>query len=157
MADYDDKSLSVAVTHVTLATLTATPAVTGLDTLGYGSVTFSLYAGIGGITFTGTNRIDYIVSESDDNATFSAAGDDALILDPGAAAPGGTGIVRSLIAAKSAADSGVIATVGYRGKKRYVKCVPTFSGTHGTGTPVAVGCRLGHAYHGPVGAANIEV
>mgnify|MGYP001457256663 CR=1 FL=1 len=155
MADYDEKSRSQCLEMVPRATATATPSATAVDLLDFGACTFEMYAGIGGITFTTTNRIDYIVYESDDNSTFTAAGDDALILDPGATAPGGTGIVRSLIAAKAAADT-VISTVGYRGKKRYAKCVPTFGGTHGTGTPVGVTVRRGYAYHGPIGASSIE-
>lgn len=155
MADYDEKSRAQHLVVVPTAIVTATPSATAVDLLDFGACTFEMYAGAGGITFSGVNRVDFKVEESDDNSTFTAAADDSLILDPGATAPGGTGIVRSLIAAKAAADT-VIPIVGYRGKKRYAKCTPVFSGTHGTGTIVGVNVRRGYAYHGPIGASSIE-
>ena len=78
-----------------------------------------------------------------------------LVTDPGATAPGDTGIVRSIIAAHASADTAT-PIVGYRGKKRYVKCTPVFGGTHGTGTLVGVIAERGHAYHGPIGASSVE-
>lgn len=155
MADYDEKNKAQHLVVVAPATITATPSPVAVDLLDFGACTFEMFAGAGGITFTGVNRIDFKVEESDDNSVWNNAADDALILDPGATAPGGTGIVRSLIAAKGAADT-VIPIVGYRGKKRYAKCTPVFAGTHGTGTLIAVNARRGFAYHGPVGASAIE-
>ena len=156
MADYDDKSRAQSVVVVPPASITATPTPTSVNLLDFGACTFEMYAGIGGITFSGSNRIDFKVEESDDNSVWSVAADDSLILDPGAVAPGNTGIVRSLIAAKAAADT-IIPTVGYRGKKQYARCYPVFAGTHGSGTIVGVTARKGWAYHGPVGASAIEV
>lgn len=155
MADYDEKSRAQHLVVVAPATVTATPSATGVDLLDFGACTFEMFAGAGGITFTGTNRIDFKVEESDDNSVWSAPVDDALILDTNATAPGGTGIVRSLITAKAAADT-VIPIVGYRGKKRYARCTPIFGGTHGAGTLVFVNARRGYAYHGPIGASSIE-
>lgn len=154
MADYDLKSDVQSLVHQARASLTATPTKTSVDLLDYGSCTFLMYAGAGGITFSGTNRVDYIVEESDNDSTWSVAPDDALILDPTATAPGGTGIARSLIVAKGAADT-TIPTVGYRGKKRYARCTPTFAGTHGAGTTVGVDVVKGHPYHKPVGQTSI--
>lgn len=157
MADYDLKTrMADMVVMYARTSISATPSVPAVDTLDYGSVTFATFVGAGGITFTGTNRIDFIVYHSDDNSVFTAAGDDDLILAPGAAAPGGTGIVRSIITAHASADA-TAPTVGYRGKKRYVKCVPTYGGTHGSATISGVDCLLGHPYHKPIGASAIEV
>lgn len=156
MADYDLKNEIAASVMLARASITATPSVTAIDTLDYGSVTFLAYAGIGGITFSTTNKVEFTVEHSDDNVTFVAAKDDDLILAPGATAPGDTGIVRSLIAAKAAADTDHT-VIGYRGKKRYVKCTPVFSGTHGTGTIIGVDVIKGHPYHRPIGASAIEV
>lgn len=156
MADYDEKSRSTVVVATPYAVVTATPTPLAVDLLDYGACTFELFMGAGGITFSGSNRVDYTVTESDDNVTYTAPSDDALILAPGAAAPGGTGIVRSVQAAHAAADTTDVPTAGYRGKKRYVKCVPVFVGTHGTGTLVGVNARRGYAYHGPIGASAIE-
>lgn len=156
MADYDDKSNAQSVVMVAAATVTSTPSATAIDLVDFGSCTVEMFVGAGGITFTTTNKIEMIAYESDDNSTFTAAPDDALILDPGATAPGGTGIVRSITAAKASADT-TIPTVGYRGKKRYFKVVPTLGGTHSTGTLISVTARRGYAYHGPIGASSIEV
>ena len=65
------------------------------------------------------------------NSNWSAAGDDGLILDPGAAAPGGRGSVLAYTAAKSEAGT-VIPTVGHRGKCRYARSRPVFGVTHAT-------------------------
>lgn len=156
MADYDLKSHTSSAVMLARAILTATPAVTAIDLLDYGSATLLMYVGAGGITFSTTNKIEFIVYESDDNSIFTAVPDDGLILNPGATAPGGTGIARAIIAAHASADT-TIESVGYRGKKRYLKCIPTFGGTHGTGTIVGVDLIRGHPAHKPVGASSIEV
>jgi len=156
MADYDDKSNAQSVLAVPFATVTATPTPVEIDLLDFGACTFQMFTGAGGITFTNNNRIDWKVEESDDNANWSAAGDDALILDPGAAAPGGTGIVKSYTAAKAAADAN-IPSVGYRGKKRWSRCTPVFVGTHATGTFVGCIARKGWSYHGPVNPLGVAI
>lgn len=157
MADYDLKSNLVSKDHYPYASIDATPSVTGTDTFDYGSVTFQLWVGAGGITFTTSNKIEFIVYESDASGSgYTAAPDVALILDTNATAPGDTGIVRSIIAAHGTADA-TLTTVGYRGKKRYVKCVPTYGGTHSSPTPVRVGILLGHPYHAPITASSVEV
>lgn len=157
MADYDDKSNAQSVLAVAFATVTTTPTPVAINLLDFGACTFEMFTGAGGITFNGTNRIDWKVEESDDNTNWSAAGDDALILDPGAAAPGGTGIVKSYTAAKAAPDAN-IPSVGYRGKKLWARCTPVFGGTHATGTLVGCIARKGYAVHGPVNplGATIE-
>lgn len=157
MADYDGKSDAKSTLAVPFATVTATPTPVSIDLLDFGSCTFEMFTGAGGITFTSTNRIDWKVEESDDNTNWNVAADDSLVLDPGATAPGGTGIVLSYVAAKAAADTWV-PTVGYRGKKRYARVTPVFGGTHATGTLVGAIARSGHAYHGPTNrlAATLE-
>lgn len=155
MADYDEKSRSESVVMVAPATVTSTPTATGIDLLDFGACTVSMFVGAGGITFTTTNKIEFFAYESDDNSTYSLCADDALILDVTATAPGGTGLVRSITAAKASADT-TIPTVGYRGKKRYFKVIPTLGGTHSTGTLIGVTARRGYAYHGPISASSIE-
>jgi hypothetical protein len=44
------------------------------------------------------------------------------------------GIIKSLVAAHAAA---AVYRYGYKGGKRYLKLLADFSGTHGTGTPIA--------------------
>jgi hypothetical protein len=154
--DYDEKSDAQSILACAFAVVTATPTPVSIDCLDFGALTFEMFAGAGGITFTGTNRIDFKVEDSDDGTNWSVVDDDFLILDPGAAAPGGTGIVRSITSAHAAADT-TIPTVGYVGKAEYARCTPVFGGTHSVGTLVGVVARKGYAYHKPVGASAIEV
>jgi len=150
-ADYDLKNNQKMAIHIAPATLDADASGGSIDTKDFGSLTFGIFVGAGGISFTGTNRVDFIVEETNDQSAINVAADDALILAPGAAAPGGTGIVRSLIATKSAADT-TMTTVGYRGKKRYARVKADFGGTHGTGVMMAVVAQSGHPRVKPVGA-----
>jgi hypothetical protein len=57
-----------------------------------------------------------------------------------------TGIIKSLIAAHAAAGA---YRFGYKGGKRYIRLTADFSGTHGTGTPIAASALLMHGYSQP--------
>lgn len=118
-------------TAMLVAPQTATADVTpvSVDLLGFRAAMVLLYIGIGGITFTGTNKIEFILEHSNDNSTWNAVAQ-ADVLGPTVAAGG---IVRSLVAAKAAAD---VQEISYIGGRRYVRLTPDFSGTHGTGTPM---------------------
>ena len=74
-----------------------------------------------------------------------------MVLDPNTTGPGGTGIFRSLIAAKASADT-TMTTVGYRGKKRYARVRAEFGGTHSSATPMMAVAIQGHPRVRPVGA-----
>ena len=90
-----------------------------------------LQVGVGGITFSGTNKIEFVLSHSDSESSgFAAVTQDHVV----GATVTGSGIVRSLTAAH--ADPTVTA-IGYIGGKRYLRLLADFSGTHGTGTPIA--------------------
>lgn len=149
-ADYDLKNNIRTRIHIAPATLDADASGTTVDTKDFGSLTFHIFVGAGGISFSGTNKVEFKLEESDDDSTWTVAGDDALILEPNATAPGGTGIVRTLNAAKGSADT-VVTNVGYRGKKRYARIKADFSGTHGTGTLIAVMATSGHPRVRPTG------
>jgi hypothetical protein len=118
-------------TALLVAPQTATADVTpvSVDLLGFRAAMVLLYIGIGGITFTGTNKIEFILEHSNDNSTWNAVAQ-ADVLGPTVAAGG---IVRSLVAAKAAAD---VQKISYIGGRRYVRLTPDFSGTHATGTPM---------------------
>lgn len=150
-ADYDLKSNQKTTIHITAASLDADANGVTVDTKDYGSLTFAVYVGIGGITFTTTNKVEFTLQESNDDSTWNACADDAMILDPNTTAPGDTGIFRSLIAAKAAADT-TMTTVGYRGKKRYARVRAEFGGTHSSATPMAVVAIQSHPRVRPVGA-----
>ena len=118
-------------TALLVAPQTATADITPLsvDLLGFRAAMVLLYIGIGGITFTGTNKIEFVLEHSNDNSTWNAVAQ-ADVLGPTVAAGG---IVRSLVAAKAAAD---IQELSYIGGRRYIRLTPDFSGTHATGTPM---------------------
>ena len=115
---------------ITLPAQTRTTDLTGttVDLQGFGAAAFHLHIGVGGITFTGTDRIDFIVEHSDDGAAWVPVAQ----TDISGATVTGSGIVRSLVAAKAAAD---VQEIDYIGNRRYVRMTADFSGTHGTGTP----------------------
>ena len=71
---------------------------------------------------------------SDDGVTYAAVTDDDVVKDAYAPTSITGGIVRALTAAHAAAT---VQKLGYVGSKRYVKLLADFSGTHGTGTPIA--------------------
>lgn len=118
-------------TALLIAPQTATADTTpiSVDLLGYRAVMVLLYIGIGGITFTTTNKIEFILEHSNDNTNWTAVVSADL---PGHTVAAG-GIVRSLVAAKAAAD---VQELPYVGGRRYVRLTADFSGTHGTGTPM---------------------
>lgn len=103
-----------------------------IDLQGYNGAEIVVSVGIGGITFTGSNKIEFVVTHSDASGSgFEpvAAGD---ILG-GAVASGG--IVKALTAAHAAAAA---YRFGYKGGKRHIKVKADFSGTHATPTPLAI-------------------
>lgn len=156
MADFDLKSELVSTVSLAPAVRTTDTNGTAVDTLDFGAVTFEVYVGAGGITFDGSNYLDIILQDSDDNSTYTAVPTEDLILGYGQAVSGtNTGIVRRFQAAKAAADL-KSELFGYRGKKRYVRAVADFTGTHGTGTLVGVNVLLGKPYHQPIWATSIE-
>lgn len=116
------------------ATLSADNTPASVDLLGYREASILLHVGVGGISFSGTNKIEFVLTHSDDDSTYSNVTSDDLILDSYAPASITSGIVRALTAAHAAAT---IQKIGYIGGKRYLKLLADFSGTHGTGTPIA--------------------
>jgi len=113
------------------ATISAdnTPATVDLGTAG--SCTIFLEVGVGGITFSGTNKVEFKLTHSDDDDTYEAV---TLADVVGPTSVGTGGIVSSLVAAHAAAT---VEKIGYIGRKRYIKLLADFSGTHGTGTPMS--------------------
>lgn len=116
------------------ATLSADNTPAAVDLRDYGKATLMLAIGAGGITFDGTNKIEFKLTHSDDDSSYTNVGDDDVIKDSNAPASITGGIIRSLTAAHAAAD---VQKLGYIGGKRYVKLLADFSGTHGTGTPIS--------------------
>jgi len=109
-----------------------TPAA--IDLRDFQSATLLLAIGVGGINFTGTNKIEFVLTHSDDGTTYTPVTDDDVVKDVLAPASITNGIVRALTAAHAAAT---VQKVGYVGGKRYLRLLADFSGTHGTGTPIS--------------------
>lgn len=143
MKDMHSK-ISVA-TLIGAATLSAdnTPAAVDLD--GFTAAEIVLNIGVGGITFSGTNKIEFVLTHSDDDSTYTNV-DDADMLGVSGIS---NGIIKSLTAAHAAAAS---YRFGYKGGKRYLKLLADFSGTHGTGTPIAATVIKGEALVAPTAA-----
>lgn len=116
------------------ATISADNTPAAVDIVGCGSATILLDIGVGGITFSGTNKVEFKLTHSDDNSTYSdVTSADVVLTSTSDSSVGSGGIVYSLIAAHAAS---AIHMVGYVGGKRYLKLLADFSGTHGSGTPI---------------------
>jgi len=120
-----------------------TPPAVDLD--GFGAAEILLNVGIGGITFSGTNKIEFKLTHSDDDSSYVAVTDDDMLGVTGGVGTGG--IIKSLIAEHAAAAA---YRFGYIGGKRYLKLLADFSGTHGSGTPLAATVAAMRPALGPV-------
>ena len=141
-----DQASRLAATQVygpVSATADNTPSA--IDLNGYNSATLYISVGAGGVTFSSTDKIEFKLTHSDDNVTYTDVAQ-ADVIGPTVASGG---IVRSLTAAKAAADTAPT-EVGYIGGKRYLKLLNDFSGTHGTGTVISTVIVLGNSIYKPV-------
>jgi hypothetical protein len=125
-------------------TLSADNTPSAIDLAGFNSAMILISVGAGGITFTTTNKIEFVVTHSDDDTTYTNVTD----ADVQGVSGISSGIVRSLTAAKAAADTAPT-EIGYIGGKRYLKVLADFSGTHATGTPVSVVLVKGNGVYKP--------
>lgn len=126
------------------ATLSADNTPSTIDLAGFNSALILLSVGAGGITFTSSNKVEFVVTHSDDDTTYTNVTD----ADVQGVSGISNGIVRSLVAAKAAADTAPT-EIGYIGNKRYLKVLADFSGTHATGTPVSVVLVKGNGVYKP--------
>lgn len=92
--------------------------------------TLMIAIGVGGVTFSGTKKIEFVLTHSDDDSTYTnVTAADVVGVDSVE-----DGIIKALTAAH---DTPTVSSFGYVGGKRYLKLLADFSGTHGTGTPIA--------------------
>ncbi len=131
-----------AVVAIAAASLTADPTPPAIDRRGYDAVEFLLAIGVGGITFDATNKVEFKLTHSDDDVTYDAVEQKDVL---GATVAAG-GIVKALTAAHAAAAA---YRFGYKGNRRYLKLLPDYSGTHGTGTPLSAIALLGVGHDSP--------
>lgn len=118
------------------ATYSADTTPAAIDLQGFDAAEVLIDIGVGGITFSGVNKVDFVLTHSDDNSTYTNVADADLLGVSGTS----NGIIKSLQAAHAAAAT---YRFGYIGNKRYLKLLADFSGTHGTGTPLAASVLKG--------------
>ncbi|MFC3163066.1 hypothetical protein [Ciceribacter thiooxidans] len=131
------------VSAIGAAVLSADNTPTAIDLQGYNAAEILLAIGVGGITFDTTNKIEFKVTHSDDDSTYTAVEAKDIL---GVAAVGSGGIIKALTAAHAAAAA---YRFGYVGGKRYLKILADFSGTHAAGTPIAGLVVKGQGYNQP--------
>ncbi|PHR93212.1 MAG: hypothetical protein COA69_04485 [Robiginitomaculum sp.] len=94
-----DLHSNILLASIACAVLAADNTPVAIDLQGHNSAELLLQIGVGGITFSPTNKIEVVVTHSDDDATYIPVVDQDIL--------GGTvaddGIIKSLIAAHAAA------------------------------------------------------
>lgn len=119
-----------------------TPAA--IDLRGFNSAVIALSIGVGGITFTTNNKIEFKLTHSNDDSSYEAV----TVADlQGVDEVGTGGIIHALTAAHA---NPTLTKIGYVGGRRYLKLLADFAGTHGTGTPISAVALLGDATKAPV-------
>ncbi len=137
---HSDMSIAIAIGTAVLSADNTPPAI---DLQGYNAAEIVLGIGIGGITFDATNKIEFKLTHSDDNVSYSAVATGDVL---GVVSVGAGGIIKALTAAHAAAAA---YRYGYKGGKRYLKLLADFSGTHGSGTPISGLIVKGHGFSRP--------
>jgi hypothetical protein len=112
--------------------------------------------GAGGITFTTSNKIECKVTVSDDNNTYVPATSDDVVLDYTSAVtnalPDSNGTVKALVSAQASEE---VFLVGIITKKRYVKFMFDFSGTHSSGTLLGANWVFDHPMSPPAWQSSV--
>ena len=140
----DMHSGTKAIVAIAAANLDADNTPPAVDLQGFNAAEIILSIGVGGITFTNTNKCEFVLTHSDDDATYEAVTIDDVL---GVAAVADGGIVKALTSAHATAS---VYRFGYVGGKRYIKLLADFSGAHGSGTPISAVAVLGEPYDAPV-------
>ena len=128
----DIKSISKSILVVGPVVLDEDNAPDAVDLISAKGTKFDILVGVGGITFDADNKIEISMTHCD---TESGEYANVTAADVSGVASVTSGIVKSLVAAHAAAS---VTSIGYKGGKRFVKFVINFTGTHGTGTPIAI-------------------
>lgn len=140
----DLQSNSSIVNSIACASIDADADGASADLKGYSGALVIADVGVGGITFTTTNMIEFEVEESDDDSTFTDVADADLV---GYVAGTNDGTFGRAI---SAATDDAKFKAQYIGNKRYIRVVANFSGTHGTASPVSASILRINPTYGPV-------
>lgn len=103
-----------------------------VDLAGFGGALIALAIGAGGITFSGTNKIEFRLHHGDTDVVNDHVA--VVQADVAGVTIAAGGIIRALEAAHAAAS---ISELSYMGARRFISLQADFSGTHGVGTPVS--------------------
>ena len=125
------------------AVIAADSTPVAVDLAGYKGAEIILCIGIGGITFSGANKIEFVLTHSHDDSVYANVVDADML----GCAPISNGIIKALTSAHAAA---AMYRFGYVGPRRYLKLLADFTGTHGTGTSLAAACVRGYPSFAPV-------
>jgi hypothetical protein len=136
---HSDFTRLVAIPAALYAADNTPPAI---DLRGYDAAEVLLDIGVGGITFSGVNKIEFVLTHSDDDVTYAPVATADML---GVTVASG-GIIRALVAAHATASA---YRYGYTGGRRYLKLLADFSGTHGTGTAISATVLLAHGHNDP--------
>ncbi|WP_430251707.1 hypothetical protein [Neorhizobium sp. DAR64860/K0K1] len=131
------------VTAIAPAVYAADNAPVVVDLLGFNQAMVAIHVASGGITFTASNKVEFVLAHSDDGTTFDPVTDADV---QGVSGISG-GIIQSL---KTAHADPKIYKIGYVGNRRYIRLLADFSGTHGTGTGIAATVVKGQPAQKPV-------
>lgn len=129
---------------IAAAALDADTTPSAIDLQGFESAEIIFSIGAGGITFTSNNKVEFVLTHSDNNSSYdNVTADDVLGLagGPGALTAVTNGIVGALTAAHATA---AVYKLGYVGGRRYLKLKADFSGTHASPTPMSSTVIKGH-------------
>jgi hypothetical protein len=102
------------------------------------SATILLQVGVGGITFSDTNKVEFVLTHSD---VTGSGFEPVLQADVVGATVEEGGIIAALVEAHATPS---VTIVGYKGRKRFLRLLADFSGTHGTATPMAAAVLRGN-------------
>ena len=127
-----------AVTCQDAKVFTADTNGTTVDRIGFESVMFLVNSGIEGDTLSGSVKFDFILEESDDDATFSAVTSSTSVTE---GSVDSSGIFLTLDANGETPQT---SQIGYIGGKRYVRVKIDVTGSHSNGTPISVQAVLGN-------------
>jgi hypothetical protein len=96
---------------------------------------FQIIADVGAAndTWSGTDKIEIEVQDSDDDSTYAATADANI-----SNAVSGTNTGTMVKLTNSSAQQNQTYACAYRGNKRYVKVAVNFSGTHGSGSVIGI-------------------
>lgn len=146
MADKSDLYNRTKETNCLVTAVTNADAdCASVDMRGFRSVLFLIAIGDSADTLSAVNKIELELEDSDDDSSFADVTDQNFV----------KGNVEDLTAGlfeviDDPAEDQTIVQVQYNGPKRYVRVVLNFSGTHTTGTPIAVIGLSAGSIHKPV-------